>query len=435
MGIFEELEDLERRAQSKKSEKGEENREETSNEDNKKEKFNSDFIPEDFRNKKNAKKESEEDEENVDPETGEILTKEKSKDFLSQSVENISKGFKKDENIDVNPDDLSPPHIQVNPDGPFLTEQDQFLLSSTLIRNITDQHGNVKDYCPRNIYHLYIKKDYSLKKKVFSYGDYGEYIALGGGAYETVTDLPKHKKTGKKLVTQRRIEEQMKIHFPRIYNQLFSGMIIPFYNTQIPVYKYYKKYDIIVRSVLDHFPAITFLDGNEPKLAIMDLKLTADVHSTFGMGWGDPDKMDNLQPDLYLRQLKDFDMDLNKKMDPVFDKNVGYEKIFTDVVRKFIEDEKITFVNMVFSYNKTDPDNGFKKTIRSYRDITNPFSDDRTLMVNERIRKTLAHLSEMKENGFQPIPNADICKDCPVKKLLSGKGDGYCEEYHKLDIS
>lgn len=409
MSIFDQLENLEN---LKKKEKDKDT----------KQKLDPESIPEDFK-----KKPKEEIPDNVDPETGEIIAP-KGKTKISE--------LSYDENVvDVDPDEYPVPHLQLNPKGPFISDNDDtFILSSTLIKEITDQWGNVKDYCPRKVNHLYLTKDYKYHKEVFDYGSYGEYIILGAGAYDNVTDLPKHKVTGKKRVNQKRIEEQAKIHFPRIYKQMFSGMVLPFYNTQIPIYWYDQKNDVVLRAILDHFPAMTYVDGNELKLAIADVKFTANIHSTYGMGWGDPSRMDHLQSDLYLRILKNFDLEFNKSMDPEFDKNVGYDRIFTDVIMEMINQEKITFVNMVFSYLKTDPDNGFKPVIRGFRDYKNPFQDDRGQTVNERIRKTLAHIEQIKASGYEPYPDSELCKDCPIAKLPSGKG-GYCTAHYQNNIT
>jgi len=432
MGILEELERLEK-LEGDNNNKDKETDDNTKSSDQSstssdKDKLSKINIPDDFKKKEPSSTPL----ESFDPETGEILDdtikSNKFDDILSSHNDSTT-------NVNVAPDDLSNPYIELTSKGPFITNNDdKFILSSTLIKQITDQWGNVKDYCPRQIYHLYLKKDFKLEKEVFDYGSYGEYLILGAGAYENVTDLPKHKKTGKKRVTQRRIEEQARVHFPRIYRQLFSTMIIPFYNTQIPVYKYDKENNIILRGIYDHFPTITFIDGNEPKLAIVDVKFTANIHSTFGLGWGDPSKMDHLQSDLYLRLLTDIDIDFNKKMDPLFDKNVGYDRIFTDVILEMIRQEKITFVNLVFSYNSTDSDNGFKPVIRTFKNYKNPFQDDRTQTLKERIRKTLAHLEQIKSSGYEPYPNSDLCKGCPVAKLISNK-NGYCTAFHENNIT
>lgn len=362
--------------------------------------------------------------DNVDPETGEIIDNE------NDDV------FETNDNTVVTEEEVEAafnPYIAIDPDGPFITKSDKFTIGSSIIKHITDQHGNMVDYCPRKIYHIDIAQDFDYQKEVFDYGSYGEYLILGGGAYDDVTDLPKHKKTGKKRVTQKRIEEQAKIHFPRYYKQLFAGTVIPFYTTQIPIYWHIPKYDVVFRGILDHFPAVTYIDGGEPKFAIVDVKFTADIHSTFGMGWGNPDYRDHAQEDLYLRILKNFDLEFNKKMDPLFEEKVGYERIFTDVIQRAIDNDKITFVNLVFSYNKTNPDDGFKPVTRSLYDKAQPLNDVRSRDLDERIRKTIAAIDEMKQMNYQPIPTAEQCKDCPVRKRETGKG--YCTKFRELDIT
>jgi hypothetical protein len=298
----------------------------------------------------------------------------------------------------------------------------RFFLSQTLIKAITDKSGDIKNVCPRFIYESYIQKKYREVTKPMMEGIFGETQVLGGGAKgQKVTDLQRHKKTGEKLQAQKNIEEQA-IRFKKWCTE--KGInVIPGYNTQVPVAKRFQN-RVIIRTEIDLFPT-PFIDKDGIKLAVMDIKFTADVNSRFGdYCWGAPEFMDHIQADLTYWLLKDFDMELNIKLNP--EKEEIYRAIFeNDTIRKMIDEEQIFFIYFVIGYRKEPLDEQVKFIHRNYREPNGSLF--RQNEWQERARKTLAQLSFWKSQNWPPLTDSH-CDKCPV----SQRNGGYCDKFQEL---
>ena len=298
----------------------------------------------------------------------------------------------------------------------------QFFLSQTLIKEITDRHGEYKEVCPRYIYENYITKQYRRVTVPMMDGIFGETLVLGGGARgQKLTDLPRHKKTGEKLTAQKNIEEQA-TRFPIWCNQ--KGIsVIPGVNTQVPITKRLKD-KVLVRTEIDLFPT-PFLFEDKFVLSVIDVKFTSDINSSWGdFCWGKPEFVDHIQADMTYWLLQDFDMELNLKFNP--EKEEIYRNVFENSsIKKMIENEDIYFIYFIIGYKKQPLEEQVNFIYRSYREPNGSLL--RQEEFKERARKTLAQLSEWRAQNW-PARENNYCGQCPVSKL----NGGYCTQYQKI---
>jgi len=295
----------------------------------------------------------------------------------------------------------------------------QFFLSQTLIKEITNKQGDYKEVCPRYVNEVKIKKNYRYITEPMLHGIFGESLILGSGAKgQCVTDLPKHKTTGEKLIPQRNIEEQA-IRAKLWCAERFIS-IIPGINTQFPIVKKMPN-GRLFKTEFDIFPTSFLDDDGNLKLAIIDLKFTSDVNSNWGnYSWGAPQFMDFLQADSSYWLLQDFDMDLNIKYHP--EKEQIYRMIFENKAhKKAIENENIIFIYFVIGYKAQPLNEQVKFYHREYREANGSLI--RQTEFFERARKTIAQLNEW--HGLKwPVLKSSFCTKCPV----SVKNGGYCNE-------
>ncbi len=298
----------------------------------------------------------------------------------------------------------------------------RFFLTQTLIKEITDKHGEYKQVCPRYIYENFITKQYRTVTLPMMHGIFGESLVLGGGARgQKLEDLPRHKKSGEKLTAQLNIEEQAR-RFPLWCSE--KGIsVIPGINTQVPIAKRLNK-NVIVRTEIDLFPTPFLMEGKY-MLSVMDVKFTADVNSRFGdYCWGAPEFVDHLQADMTYWLLQDFDMELNVKLNP--EKQEIYKSIFeNEAVSKMIKNEDIVFIYFIIGYKKQPLYEQVNFIYRSYREANGSLL--RQDEFKERARKTLAQLSEWKAQNW-PAKEDNYCDKCPV----SQKNGGYCTQFNKI---
>lgn len=308
-----------------------------------------------------------------------------------------------------------------------------FFLSQTLMKDVIDHYGIVKDFCAKKIYHIRILKDFEQHiTGPMLCGSFGETLCLGSGrgGYQTL-DLPRKKIGGEKRIAQVRIETQA-TRFPIVMQQNMIH-VVPEFNTQIPIYK--KLNDkITCRGELDIFPtSVNRYNGITNKwelvLAIVDLKFTGSVRTTYGsFGWGSPKYMDHAQGDMYQWLVRDFDYELNVRMEPEFESRVGYKNVFSPAVLNMIKQDRIHFFYAVFGYNKPDLENEFLLLERTYYDPEQS-NKHRPKEHIQRMNATMSELEIMKHNGWDTNPTTDNCKKCSVSKL----NGGICEDYNKTN--
>lgn len=323
-------------------------------------------------------------------------------------------------------DDDPAPIMESVPEHKEYGLQGQFYLSQSLIKNMVDRFGMEAEYCPKNIFHIYIAKDVKRPRtEAMMEGSYGENIILGRGAKNDGdhVSLPKNAVSKKPKISQQRIEIQAERF--KTLSSIYQISVIPGINVQVPVFK--KHGNVILRGILDIFPTPILWEG-ELSLAIIDIKFTADVHSTFGAySWGDVDSIDYIQGDMYHHLVRDFDLELNIKHGYEFQQSVGYENLFTDFVKRSIAENKIKFIYMVFGYKKPDLNNQFLMLNRNYQDPKG--GNLRNAEFVNRVKKTIAMLNMEHKRGWPAMPYKSICKTCPMN--IANGGD--CTEPTKLN--
>ena len=298
----------------------------------------------------------------------------------------------------------------------------QFFLTQSLIKDVTTWNGDYTDTCPRLIYEKYITGQYRYTTDSMMEGVFGETLFLGKGAKgQLVTDLPRHKNTGEKLSAQKNIEEQARRFNLWCVSKGIS--VIRDINTQFPIVKKFND-KILIRTEIDIFPS-PFLHQGEYKLAVIDLKLTGNIHNTGGkFSWGAPQFIDHLQADMTYWILEDFDMDLNIAHCP--EKEDVYKAIFeNDTIIQTIKDKELMFIYFIVGYKSQPLDKQILFYHREYYEqgeSRNPNSiPKRQREWKERARKTLAQLNMWHQQKWKPEPS-NLCIKCPVNKA----NGGYC---------
>lgn len=268
-----------------------------------------------------------------------------------------------------------------------------------------------KDFCPANIYHTYISKEYETPTTENQYkGLFFESHLIGGTANNDKLLDPPLLNNGKIPVDYQRILKQVDV--AKVFMLTNQISIYPEINCQIPLAYYDENLDIIITGNLDIFPT-TILHEDSIRNTIIDVKLTSNVHSTFKeYGWGDITYMDFIQADVYMHLVNTiFSSDENiekcKKLNPHFD----YKYIFSfDTINK-IRKDGILFYYLVFGYadNEKYPLSEQKKIIERVWTTTKQYD------MFKRIAYATAILKEEEEKGWVAVPYFDICKTCPLK--------------------
>jgi len=311
-------------------------------------------------------------------------------------------------------------------------EKRQFFLTQTLTKEINNHYGEKKEVCARKIRGIYITGEYKKPKTPpMNEGHFFETLCLGSGrGGKRVTELPKHKRTGKKLINQERLEMQA-ARFPILCEKHMIN-VIPGVNTQVPITRKLKD-GIYCRTEMDIFPTtITVFNEETGKWvlspAVIDLKATGDITNTHGdWCWGSPSFIDHAQGDMTHWLIREFDYELNAQMNPEFEERIGYKNVFTDFIQQVIKEDMVRFFYMVFGYKVADLTDQFRLFERTYRDPGNN-NNNRPKEWIERMKSTIRELHYMKEANWPFNASEELCKNCP----LSSENGGDCNDYNKI---
>ena len=288
------------------------------------------------------------------------------------------------------PADNYPPKIDISPVTGKIT---QLRISKSLIRQLIYK-GVPYPVCPRKVYHTLLLRDVvTPPSDSMMKGLYFESKCLGVSANgNAVVDLPRHKKTGVKLIDHDRIDQAVER-----FNQVKEdyGLIVELNRVQ----RYHKRrwrdsqcqwdIPIYLDGTLDLISPIT-TSGYSCEESIIDLKLTRDrdVVETFSNGlfhstpWGNMEQAD-------------------------FTEAMMYRMIFGE-----------PFVYLVFDYKATNA--GFRD-IPIITDINDPNPEKaakaskRMAELNRTIRWAITNvmLWEDSEWPIKPIPK--VCNSCQLK--------------------
>ena len=284
-------------------------------------------------------------------------------------------------------------------------------ISQSLIKKFL-RHGAERIICPKCIYETEIEPVMEVPPtRPMLDGSYFETLTLGSGrrGHKTL-DLPRKKLTSKqerenrvlvekgeepikgtKTIAQIRIEEQAeRFKILRAQRQI----MITEYNTQVRILK---KWDdnIMLSGELDIFP-VSILGKDKYQLAIIDLKLTGDINNDYGdFSWGEPDRMDHTQAQMYHYLIRDIDFTLNE----------GLKDIVTQPVLNMIADNNILFLYWVFSYGSGDLKDKF---------VRYDWDSNKEAELKESINKTVACIEENEAEGWPAKPEYERCEKCPL---------------------
>jgi len=152
---------------------------------------------------------------------------------------------------------------------------------------------------------------------------------------------------------------------------------------------------------LDIFPSPVLLDNaDDLSVAIIDLKLTADIHSTYGdYCYGSPQDLDLIQGKMYHYGIRNMDFELNPHL----------ENRITDSLKRLIDDNRVLFLLWIFNYKKEKPEDKF---------IIIRWDKAKEAELNHSIRQTIATMDYYDEMGWPANPKYKYCKNCPVLECM-----------------
>lgn len=318
-------------------------------------------------------------------------------------------------------------------DKPIPVKQKNIYISQSLMKDLFDKHQEVVPHCPLMIYEKYITKQYRTEAtESMQAGLLGETIILGASAKGGVTEaLRPNKITGKPLTTEVNVRQMCELAQKVLTKHQVN--IIKEYNTQVPINKHVRD-NVYFLTELDLFPTmfIRYPDDKEAKIEIacIDIKFAPDAHGGFGaFDWSNVQYLDHCQPDSIFYLLTDFDIELNKKFNPDFDKKVGYDNVFTSFIRQHLN--KVKFYYMVIGYKK---EIDFKQ-IRYIERLREDEQNLRQKDFKQRLNKTINQVQFYNEFGWNPHPYHHKignmikgCIKCPVNK----SNGGYCDKADEI---
>jgi hypothetical protein len=228
-------------------------------------------------------------------------------EFVELSDQIIPVSWKIAQDGNSQPAHAYPPKITLSPITGKIRE---LRISKSLVRHLIYK-GEPYPVCPYKVYHCQLLRDIiTAPSESMVKGLYFESRCIGSSAGgEIITDLTRHKKTGKKLSDHERID-----HAVELFHQVVKDyqLIVDPHYTQI-----YRKRRWIDPARQSHVPV--YLDGTldfispiaTPRYsfdaATIDLKLTKDrdVTDSFSNGlfhsspWGAPERMDFIEATMY----------------------------------------------------------------------------------------------------------------------------------------
>lgn len=290
----------------------------------------------------------------------------------------------------------------------------KYPISQSLIRRVL-YNGEEREVCPYQLYNVDIK--HLFKKETTEpmvCGSYFETECLGSGASgKIIDDLPRkllnktqktenrvREREGKKLIKgdkrsdHLRIDEQV-LRFKTLCTK--HQIMITDINTQVPIVIPWEKNDEVLLAMhLDIFPTPIFYH-NKLEIAIIDLKLTGDLNSSYGeYCYATPEHLDLIQGKMYHYGVRNIRRDLNPHLDDVLSRAV--EKVVK---------EKGLFFLWIFNYKKLTLEDKFIEVI---------WDKTKEAELHESIRKTVSLIEMFEGQAWPVLPAYKRCKDCPIKE-------------------
>ena len=309
---------------------------------------------------------------------------------MRSSFDMFPDSSKEVEVVDRTPTDSYPPKIEISPVTGKIT---QLRISKSLIRQLIYK-GEPYPVCPYKVYHTLLLRDVvTPPSDSMIKGLYFESKCLGASANgNAAIDLPRHKKTGAKLIDHEKIDQAVE-RFNQVKDDY--GLIVE----QNRVQRYHKRrwidpqcqwdIPIYLDGTLDLLSPIT-TSGYSFEEATIDLKLTRDrdVVETFSNGlfhstpWGNMEQAD-------------------------FTEAMMYRMIFGK-----------PFVYMVFDYKATNA--GFRD-IPVITDIYD-FDPQKAAKASKRmaelyktIRWVITSIMQWEASRWSMTPIPKVCNSCPIE--------------------
>lgn len=265
--------------------------------------------------------------------------------------------------------------------GITMTMSNDLIISQSFMKAVNKGHHpdelEPQDYpkCPMKAYAIYVEDKPSPPTKAMIKGNYFETLVYGGTEDGSMTRMPR-KQNQEKTVEERRVELQAMRFKTKLAQERKMNFIRPrehIYVRIMPGVMFRARIDVVT-SFLDD-------DGVFWDEVILDTKITASVHSSFGeySSWGAPEKMDHIQAVSY---------------------SWAYEKKYG---------KRVPFWYCVMDTSpRTD-----------YKFVGGMVSDMQIAEFREDIRRTLVTIGQYEKTGWPKVPSNDNCRNCPLASSCS----------------
>jgi len=297
----------------------------------------------------------------------------------------------------------------------------KYPLTQSLISRFLYKGEERELFCPKKTYCIDMIKSHHYVTGSMNNGSYFETLCIGSGAGGRITDdLPrkrlvkareleniKRKETGlpevkgDKTMDQIRIEQQAQRF--KVLSAKYQITVEPKGNTQVRIIiPWHKNPEIYLSCEFDIFP--TAIITNEGlKLAIIDLKLTADINASFGeYCWGAPEYMDLIQAYMYhycARRVLDH-----------IDMNPNVVELLTKPAVNLIQQNQLEFYYWVFNYKKETLEDKLIKV---------QWDSMKETELHEAIRKTISLIEFYEAKSWPEKPQYKLCKECTIFECKS----------------
>ena len=293
-------------------------------------------------------------------------------------------------------------------------------LNQSLISRFLYKGEEKQLICPKRTYCIDIVKTHHYRTESMLKGAFFETLCIGRGAGgKKVDDLPRkrlvkareieneHRKRqnlpeikGEKTMDQIRIEQQASRF--KILSAKYQITVLD-ENTQVEIrVPWHKNPEIMLQGGFDIFPtAIITNDGL--KMAIIDLKLTANVNAKFGeYCWGAPEFLDLIQVYMYHYIARESI------------KNVALNPHITELLTRpavdLIKRNELEFYYWVFNYKKEKLEDKLIKVV---------WDDKKEAEFHEAVRKCISLIEYYEQLEWPAKPNYKLCKECTVFECTS----------------
>jgi len=289
----------------------------------------------------------------------------------------------------------------------------EFPINQSLIRGLLyNSEDRDERYCLRSVYLTRITRQLKMPvSNAMLAGKYFETKCLGKSSGYDVHDLPRKKLTKKQLAENAVRKKENRplllgdkyLDHIRIDDQVnrFNALcqkyqiVITDSNVQVKLRTIWENNpDVMLSAELDVFPTTILIDG-ELEAAIIDLKLTADIHNGYGeYCYGKPEYLDLIQGKMYHYIVRNINTKLNPELN----------SLMTDSVKTLIAQNRILFLLWIFNYKGDVLEDKFIKVT---------WDKTKEHELHASISKTISIMEDGEKTGWPANPVDHLCKRCP----------------------